>query len=454
MNRRYVCGTSRPSRRAVLRGAAATGGGLLAASLLGCGGDEVAPEGNGGSGGAAGTAGPAGSTAAASGAPKSGGRMVQAIGTPDSLDPHRDAGFPGVQVVQSVYSNLWKAKLLPGQPLEVHGDLVADYEQSDPLVLRATIHENVTWQDQAPVNGRPFTSEDVRLNFERMATPQPDFGLAPFLSMVSSVDTPDDHTFVVNFSEPYGPFILNQADGWPVVIPHELYEGDDAKTTAVGTGPFFIRETQRGSAIYLDRNPTYFKKDADGNQLPYLDGQDCVIFPDTAARQSAFLTNKLHIHGVNPTQLSQVQGEIPEVQFTDHLGALFLYELQAETPPLDDVRVRQAIQLATDYELTRDVGYRGKAVAPAQYLSVSTTGFTLEESELPTRNVAEASKLLQAAGLSDGFTIENWIPNNYNVDVGHSQLQVALAEVGIQMEFRITDWTPWRVDGYGTGNGM
>src|SRR5205085_6184530 len=123
----------------------------------------------------------------------------------------------------------------------------------------------VKWQNAAPVMGRDFSSTDVKLNFERMATDQPSFGLAPFLNMIKSVETPDPLTAKINFSFPYAPFILNMADGWPVVIPHELYNGDDAKTQAVGTGPFIMKRRERGVGVFLDRNPDYFKKDSAGN---------------------------------------------------------------------------------------------------------------------------------------------------------------------------------------------
>src|SRR5581483_3415212 len=171
---------------------------------------------------------------------KRGGRMVGSIGEPDSFDPHRDAGFPGVQVVNGVYSTLWRGYIPQGQSPIIEGDLVQSYEQPDNQTLVMKFPPGIKWQNVAPVMGRAFTSEDVKLNFQRMATDQPGFGLAPFLNMIKSVETPDATTAKINFSFPYAPFILNMADGWPVVIPRELFNGDDAKTQAVGTGPFIM----------------------------------------------------------------------------------------------------------------------------------------------------------------------------------------------------------------------
>jgi peptide/nickel transport system substrate-binding protein len=440
------------SRRRLLRGGAAAGLGVAGAWLLACGGGKDTGKSRGveerfAQAGVASTATIGGGKIERS-IGKRGGRVVGAIGEPDSFDPHRDAGFPGVQVVNGVYSTLWRGSIPPGQSPIIEGDLVQSHEQPDNLTLIMKFPATIRWQNVAPVFGREFTSDDVKVNFERMATDQPGYGLAPFLNMIKSVETPDKQTAVVKFSFPYAPFILNMADGWPVVIPRELYKGDDAKTTAVGTGPFIIRRRERGVGVFVDRNPDYFKKDAAGNQLPYLDGIDWVIFPDASTSLSAFITKKLDIRGVSITDEPKVRDAVPDVQMQESIGAPFLMDINVEFPLFRDKRVREALKYATDYDLVIKIGYLGLAIR-GQPLSNSMRGFTLDKAELPQRDVAKAKQLLAAAGYPNGIEIENWIPNNYNPDTGHTQIQQGLKEAGIEMKFRITDWTPWRTGGYG-----
>ncbi|MGD9892965.1 MAG: ABC transporter substrate-binding protein, partial [Dehalococcoidia bacterium] len=442
------------SRRRLLRGAAAAGGGLAGAWLIACGGDGGGGQESGGAeerfqqSGAANTATVGGTGTIDRSVGKTGGRMVGSIGEPDSLDPHRDAGFPGVQVVNGVYSTLWRGYIPPGQSPIIEGDLVQSYEQPDNLSLVMKFPAGIKWQNAPPVNGREFTSEDVKLNFERMATDQPGFGLAPFLTMVSGVETPDKQTVKVNFSFPYAPFILNMADGWPVIIPRELYKGDDAKTQAVGTGPFIMTRRERGVGVFLDRNPDYFKKDASGNALPYLDGIDWVIFPDASTSLSAFITKKLDMRGISPADEDKVKDAVPDVKVQEAIGAPFLFDLNMEYPQLKDKRVREAIKYAVDYDLVMNIGMLGLAVR-GQPLSNSMRGYILDKGDLPVRDVAKAKQLLSAAGFPNGLELEDWIPNNYIPDVGHTQIQQGLKEAGIELKFRITDWTPWRTGGYG-----
>ncbi len=449
---------ARTTRRRLLRRGALAGAGLAGAWLVACSGSKGG-EGGGGKAnssveqrfqqaGVANTAVVGSAAKVERSVGKRGGRMVGAIGEPDSFDPHRDAGFPGVQVVNGVYSTLWRGYIPPGQSPIIEGDLVQSYEQPDNLTLVMKFPSGIKWQNVAPVNGRDFTSEDVKLNFARMATDQAGFGLAPFLNMVKSVETPDPQTAKVNFSFPYAPFILNMADGWPVVIPRELYNGDDAKTQAVGTGPFIMKRRERGVGVFLDRNPDYFKKDSAGNQLPYMDGIDWVIFPDASTSLSAFITKKLDYLGISPTDEDKVKSALPDAKTQDAIGAPFLFDLNMQFPLLSDKRVREAIKYAMDYDLVMKICYLGLAVR-GQPLSNSMRGYILDKSELPQRDVAKAKQLLAAAGYPNGIEIEDWIPNIYIPDTGHTQIQQGLKEAGINVKFRITDWTPWRTGGYG-----
>jgi peptide/nickel transport system substrate-binding protein len=110
--------------------------------------------------------------------------------------------------------------------------------------------------------------------------------------------------------------------------------------------------------------------------------------------------------------------------------------------------VRDAIKYAMDYDLVMKIGLLGLAIR-AQPLSNSMRGYILGKEDLPQRDVAKAKQLLSAAGYANGVELEDWIPNNYIPDAGHTQIQQGLKEAGIDVKFRITDWTPWRTGGYG-----
>ena len=150
------------TRRRLLRRGTAAGVALAGAWLAACGGGKEGGQSGGveekfQGAGVANTA-TVGTAKVERSVGKRGGRMVGAIGEPDSFDPHRDAGFPGVQVVNGVYSTLWRGYIPPGQSPIIEGDLVQSYEQPDNLSLVMKFPAGVKWQNVRLENGREFSS--------------------------------------------------------------------------------------------------------------------------------------------------------------------------------------------------------------------------------------------------------------------------------------------------------
>src|SRR5262245_20937838 len=225
---------TRMSRRRVLKGA---GAGAVASGLLlagvSCGDDDDDSGDSGGGGGSTSTTQSGGSPAA--GTPKLGGRLKELnTSEPDQYDPHRDAGYPGLLVMSAVYNALLRTRLPIGQDFKVEGDLTEGLpEQPDNKTYIFKLADGIKWQNVSPTNGREMTSDDIKKNFERMTTNQPDFVLRPMFELIDKIETPDKKTIKVTLKEPYGQFIVNNADIWAKVIPPELYDGDKAKLKPV-----------------------------------------------------------------------------------------------------------------------------------------------------------------------------------------------------------------------------
>ena len=130
------------------------------------------------------------------------------------------------------------------------------------------MHENVTWHNLPPVNGRAFTSADIAwtLDYYAVASPQ-----RRFYSGVTHSE-PDPNTVVLKLSKPTADFALMLADDSNAVLPHEIKEQHgDYKQIAVGTGAWQLKEYQARQYITWERNPNYYIMGADGKPLPYMD---------------------------------------------------------------------------------------------------------------------------------------------------------------------------------------
>jgi peptide/nickel transport system substrate-binding protein len=150
----------------------------------------------------------------------------------------------------------------------------------DGLTYTMKLREGIAFSD-----GTPFTSADVLFSARAVYDPTVNSPLAGALSVSQKplvFEAPDDRTVVVRLPEPFTPG-LRLLDSLPIFPRHKLEtalnEKRFAKAWAAGTppaelaglGPFVLTEHVPGQRLVFSRNPHYWRRDAAGEQLPYLD---------------------------------------------------------------------------------------------------------------------------------------------------------------------------------------
>jgi peptide/nickel transport system substrate-binding protein len=134
----------------------------------------------------------------------------------------------------------------------------------DGLKYVFKLREGVTWHD-----GKPFTSADAAFSILRLKAGHPR-GRATFAN-VEQANTPDPLTLELILSKPAPFLMVALGPSESPIVPKHLYEGVDVATPPgpallIGTGPFVLKEWNRGSHVVLERNPNYWDK-----PKPYLD---------------------------------------------------------------------------------------------------------------------------------------------------------------------------------------
>ncbi|MGE5596675.1 MAG: ABC transporter substrate-binding protein [Hyphomicrobiales bacterium] len=382
-----------------------------------------------------------------SGTPKPGGEFHPVLGggIPDQYNPIRDAGYPGLQVSAGVLSSLVRARYPILGELKIEGDLAKSWEQVDEQTITFKLVENAKWQNVPPVNGRALTSEDVKTNFDYMRTQQPDFVLAPMFSMIDRIDTPDPATVTVHTSIPYAPLLSNLADVWAKLIPREQYEGDLSKQKPVGSGPFIFDSFTNGVEYVLRKNPDYYREGK-----PYLDKIHWHVFdpsnPNLAP--AAFRSKQTDAGGAAtiPLALDLIK-QTPDANWGWRYGVLNPMMLNNSVGVFKDERLRRAVQLAIDPETIIKIQWQSFGQL-GQQIPLWYEEYRLPENQLPKRDVAEAKKLLEAAGQSN-LKITDKTFQGGQLAFGTTQVQQALKEAGIDMEIQQMQWADWRVNVYG-----
>ena len=241
--------------------------------------------------GAAAQAGVADRPAAQPARPVSGGSLVATMRSePRTFNPHAGQDFASTLVIGLMQARLLRVNRAT-QQLE---PWLAESYTCTPDALSCTmkLRQGVAFSD-----GAPFTSADVVFSFqaaydEKTGSPLSDALLVGGKPI--SVKAPDARTVVVTFPSVYGPG-LRLLDMLPILPKHKLEAALKAGTLRqqwgpatppaemTGLGPFVLQAYQPGQRVVFVRNPKYWRKDAAGAPLPYLDRLTLDITPDQNA---------------------------------------------------------------------------------------------------------------------------------------------------------------------------
>lgn len=301
------------------------------------------------------------------------------------------------------------------------GHLAESWDWSNPLKMTFTLRKGVRWQNKPPVNGREFVADDVVWYFERiLAHPRQQGTIAQ--KYIDTVTAPDNYTVVFTFKEPYVALLNAIGISNPGFLAHDVVDayGEDGFKewqNVVGTGPWILEDFVTDSSATYTRNPDYWGKDPDGNQLPFADGTKILIITDAATRIAALRTGKMDLTiyelPIAWNQKPSLEQTNPGMGFAASPdGGLLSLWLRSTYEPHQDIRVRQALSMTINREALVDVCLGGSGTAFGWPARPGWPSFTPLE-ELPDEireiyewkpeNVAKAKALLAEAGYPNGF---------------------------------------------------
>lgn len=390
----------------------------------------------------------AGSTPSDSGSPRSGGILNARVQT-DYYD--FDVTYTGkgtnARIQGLSYNALLGFKSGPGIKYYeyVLQPRMAEKWEISPDGTSFTFHlrHGIKFADLPPVNGREFTSADVKWTYEYGSRTGPfapllkDKKLPPgqfdwMFEGLQGIDTPDAYTATVRFAEPFTPFLNYSGHHLNPILPHEIFDQDgDFRSHMVGTGPFQLDmdASQKGARWVWKKNATYWD-----TRHPYLDEIRWIVLPDDSTAAAAFKVGQVDLIGDYTAQPAQdIERNNPKATKFDLSGAtpVHMY-MNTKFPPFQDLRVRKAVSLAINRDELVQVqtgGTGGWALA-GTYPSM----FTQEEIKaLIPYDPAQAKQLLTEAGYGNGLDVQFEYPtdNGQVYVVDFQLLQAQLKKVGI-----------------------
>jgi peptide/nickel transport system substrate-binding protein len=322
-------------------------------------------------------------------------RVVVAQGVyPVSFDPHRTIDIPS----RVVHANIFDTLLIRDQKLQIAPGLAESYKRVDDKTWEFKLRKSVVFH-----NGEQFNAQDVKFSIDRVLSAEEKSPQRGWINTVTSVQVVDSQTVRLITS---GPDPVLPARLTLIFMVPDQYLKDVGKekfaTNPVGTGPYKVGKWERGDFVDLDASPTYWGK------APSVKHARFRAIADTAARVSALRAGDVHLTtNLPPDYLEPIKKTAGlTVSTAPSSRVLFIGLVNTRKGPLQDVRVRQAINHAVDVKaiingLLLDYGHRAGSVN-GHLLRLLGQDY---KEPLYEYNPAKAKQLLAAAGYPNGFEI-------------------------------------------------
>ena len=306
-------------------------------------------------------------------------------------------------------------------------------------------------------SGRDFTADDVVYTLGRFQDKDLAANMRTLALYIKQAKADDKYIVTFTMDQPNAAIL----DLFDLMFIMDRDREKDIKTKSGGTGPFTLKSWINGDRVTFQHNPNYWKQGK-----PYLDGIEIPVVPDFSALSINVETAAVDMaEGVLPNDLKRLQGSANlDVLITAYGSLCDDIVMNCSKPPFNNVKVRQAINLAIDRDRFAKNFYAGFSGPTCLPYPSNSPGYFEDQAKACEFNLDKAKQLLKDAGLT---TVEANILTNSKGNAAGSTLaqilQADAAKIGINLRIEDLESAVYRtrtlgkdfqiaVHGYGRGN--
>jgi peptide/nickel transport system substrate-binding protein len=394
---------------------------VLVVAACGGGSDSSSDDGGGGGGGSS------------EGTPVEGGKITYGLEgkTTNFCLPRAQLAISGIEVVEAVYDTLTRPTTTPDTYSPYLAKSVtpnADYTE-----WTIVVRDGITFQ-----NGEPLNADAVKLNIDSWRGKGPVTSVL-LLSFVYSniadtaVTAPD--TVVVKMTKPWVAFpaYLWTTGRTGIAAPEQLNSGTECDTKMIGTGPFKLDSFDPATGdVSVSKNASYWRKDSEGRQLPYLDGIDFKPQEESSQRVNGLQGGQFDIsHFSGGKDLDEVKNLGNGIQtILEPNGRMEISQLlpNVENPPFNNLDCRKALAQGVDREALNQISNKGTSRLADQVFDTKITGY-VDDPGFPAFDIDAAKDSIKKCKAANGGKFEFDLQSTFDQDT-----QALAAETKRQLE--------------------
>ncbi|MAY62273.1 MAG: ABC transporter substrate-binding protein [Rhizobiales bacterium] len=347
---------------------------------------------------------------------------------PPNLDPTAGAA---AAIDEVVYANIFQGLTRFTADGEVVPDLAKSWDISeDGLTYTFHLQDGVTFHD-----GSAFDAEDVKFSLDRARADESTNAQKALFAEIADVAVIDPQTVKVTLSEPNGSLLFNMAWGDAVIVAPETAETNAIQP--VGTGPFRFDDWVKGDHVDLSKYADYWGEPAKLEKVTFK-----FIADPTAAFASVMAGDvDAFPNFPAPENLEQFKADSRFSVIVGSTEGETILAMNNKKPPLDNLKVRQAIGHAIDRQTIIDGAMFGYGTPIGTHFAPHNPAY-VDLTEESAYDPALAQELLKEAGVSD-LTLSLKLPPPSYARRGGEIIAAQLKEVGINAEITNLEWAQW-----------
>lgn len=377
-----------------------------------------------------------------SGPPRHGGRIVYALASEsDGWNPTEGRwATDGTQVGLAIFD--------PLSAYDVEGNWAPYLAESitpndDFTVWTIQLREGVTFH-----NGRPLDAQAVLRTVEGH---RQSALTRPALVNIDTVEATGPLTVTIRMHEPWAAFPVALTGQAGVIPAPEQLDSPDASRFPIGTGPFKFVSWEPDKSLVVERNPDYWQRDENGQQLPYLDGIEFRPIPDASARTASIQTGDVdmtHTVDIQSIDVFREMARNGQLQIYEQRGPseVTFAQFNMLQPPFDDIRARKAVVHAINKQVWVDVVTQGQNEPANSVFRPSSRWY--HDAGYPSYDPEEARRLVEEYEAEKGPLEFSYSVISTPEGVRQGELiKSMLEEVGMTVTIKSTDAATFIVDG-------